>query len=88
MELIAHDSDHPSQLKSLIEQGHSFSLGAFEGIFLAHENFDLMGQEAADGNWTPSGQDLGLLYRLSVKTDGKVLSSVSLVDGHDRLRYT
>jgi hypothetical protein len=25
MELIAHDSDHPSQRKSLIEQGHSLS---------------------------------------------------------------
>jgi hypothetical protein len=50
MEFIAHDSDHPSQLKSLLEQSHSLSLGPFVGFFLAHENFDLMGQETADGN--------------------------------------
>jgi hypothetical protein len=82
MEFIAHDSDAPPQVKFLIEQGHSPPLGPFIGFFLAHENFDLTSQEAANRDGTLSGQDFGLLYRFSVKADRKVLFSVCLVSRH------
>jgi hypothetical protein len=48
MQLISADSDYATQVKPVIEQGHSLLLGPFVGFFLAHEYLNLMSQETAD----------------------------------------
>jgi|ERR1700685_2884901 hypothetical protein len=83
MEFVSTDSDSDAQVIPLIEQGHRLPFGSFVGFFLAYELLDLISQETADGSGPPSGADLRLLNRFSVKTDRQILLPVPLDTRHD-----
>jgi hypothetical protein len=55
MQLISRRPDYSAQLKPLIEQQHGLSLGTFICFVLAYEDFNLLGQQTADGSGPAGG---------------------------------
>jgi hypothetical protein len=64
MQFVSTGSNLTAHMKPLIEQGHGLSLGALVGFFLPHEDFNLLGNETADGGSAARGEDFDLLKRL------------------------
>jgi hypothetical protein len=64
MQLISGISDHTAQMKTLIEQHGRLSLGTLIGFLFAYENFDLLGQEPADGSSATGSEDFGFPHGL------------------------
>src|SRR5712692_8671638 len=62
-----------AQVKTFVKEGHGLALGAFVGFFLAHEDFNLLSQQSANGGVAPGGDDLGFTNGLAVQADGKIL---------------
>jgi hypothetical protein len=73
MQFISADSNHATQMKTLLKQAQSLSLSALVCFLLTYENFNLFRNETADGSGTTRGEDLRLPDRLSVKTDRQIL---------------
>jgi hypothetical protein len=69
MEFIAGGMDSATQLKSVVKQGCGLAFGARIGFVFADQDFNLMSQETADRSGTTSGEDLGFLNGLAVKTE-------------------
>ena len=63
-------------MKTLVEKRQRLAFGAFIGFFLTDQNFNLTGEQAADGRAALGGEDLGLSKCLSIKTDCEVLFHV------------
>jgi hypothetical protein len=47
MPLVPAGSDHAAQVKALIKQSRSLSLGTLVGFLLADKNLNLLGKQAA-----------------------------------------
>jgi len=60
-------------MKALVQKFHCLPLGAFVGLFLAHQEFKLLGEESTKGSVAPGRNDLGLANCLAIKTDGEIL---------------
>src|SRR5271168_2068933 len=82
MQFIPAGSNYAAQVKTLIQQRHGLPLGAFIGLFVAHQDLNLTSQQTADGSRPPGSQDLGHPDGLPVKTDGQVLFSAILLARH------
>src|SRR5258708_4994079 len=60
-------------METVVEEGRGLTLGAFVGFFLAHEDFNLLGQQSANGGVAPGGDDLSFTNGLAVQADGDIL---------------
>jgi len=48
MQLVPASSNYSPQVEAIVQKGHRLPLGAFIGLFISHQAFDLMCEEAAD----------------------------------------
>jgi hypothetical protein len=55
-------------VKTIFEEGQGLALGAFVGFFLAHEDFNLLGEQAANGGLA-TGSILKLVSVLPFRID-------------------
>jgi hypothetical protein len=67
MQVVSRTSNHTAQMKALIEQCRGLSLRTLIRFFFPHENFNLLGEQTADGRSPPSSQDFGLPEGLPVE---------------------
>src|ERR1700722_17215297 len=73
MQFVPGGSNHAAEVETLVQERQCLALGAFVGLFLADENFNLAGKESADGGALLGGEDFGFPNRSAVKADGDVL---------------
>jgi hypothetical protein len=76
MQFISAASNYTAQMEALIEQHRRLSLSTLIGLVFAHKNFDLLGEESADGSSTTRGKDFGFQHGLSAETYGQVLLGI------------
>jgi hypothetical protein len=67
MQVISGASDHTAQVKTLIEQDGRLSLSTLVGLLFPHKNFDLFGEEPADGSSTTGSEDFGFPHGLAAE---------------------
>jgi hypothetical protein len=70
MQFVPADANHTAQMKALLKQSQSLSLGALIGFILTHKDLDLSGHQPADGAAATGGQDFGFPDRLPGEADG------------------
>ncbi len=81
MQFLSAHTDFPAQVKSLVEQLERLRLRPFVGFLFTDKDFQLTRQQSANRRRTPRRNDLCLVNRSTVETDGKVLLSVVLARG-------
>jgi hypothetical protein len=48
MQLVPVGSNYSPQVEAIVQKGHRLPLGAFISLFISHQAFDLVSEQAAD----------------------------------------
>src|ERR1700756_2945778 len=80
MPFIPAGANSPAQMKTLIEERCGLSFGSLVGFFFPDQNFDLLGQQAADRRTAPCREYFSFPEGLLADADCHVLL------GHDAKR--
>jgi len=76
MPVVSTASNHAAQTKALIEERRRLPLRPLVGLFLPHEELDLLGKKAADGSSTARSQDFSFPHGLPAEAYRHVLLGI------------
>jgi hypothetical protein len=75
MQFVSSATNHTAHVKALIEQCRRLSLRTLISFLFAYQDFNLFGEETADGRGTAGSEDFGFPEGLPIETYGHVLLS-------------
>jgi hypothetical protein len=76
MQFVPVATNRTAQMKTLIEQHGRLPLSTLVGFLFAHKDFDLFGEESADGGSTTRSENFGFQHGASAEAYRQVLLGI------------